>query len=154
MNPLAARRNIGGEHNWHVAMFALVSLFGVSVLLLALQSGVLLDNPLFKRLQSSPIISPQISVPHNVSLDLHLVFHPINPWKRFSVAQPSPANVALSHRFLIGRDARARFEIFAEAALHDTLAEKGTARTVPELKPRNDRLLLTLMLLGLNPGRR
>jgi len=139
--------SIGGEHNWHVAMIALVSLFGVSVLLVALQSGALLNNPLLERLETSPIIRPQISVSHRVSLDLQLWNHPISPWKRFSVGHPLPANVASSQQFSIGIDARGVFEVFGEAALRDMLAEKGT---VSQLKPRNDRLLLALMLLRLH----
>lgn len=119
------------------------------MLLLALQSGVLLNDPLLERLQTSPII-PQISVPHRVSLDLQLWNHPISSWKRFSVGHPLPANVASSQRFSIGMDARVVFEVFGAAALRDMLGEKGT---VPQLKPRNDRLLVILMLLRLHTHR-
>ena len=75
---------------------------------------------------------------------------PISPWERFSVAHPLPANVALSQQFSIGIDARAVFEAFGEAAHREMLAEKGT---VPQLKPRNDRLILMLMLLRLDTRR-
>jgi len=139
-----------GARDWHAAMIALVSLFLAAVLLLALQSGVLLHNPLLERLQTSPTVRPQISVIHRVSLDLHLPNHPISPWKRFSVAHPLPANVASSQRFSIGINARVVFEAFGEAALADLLADE---RTMPQLKPRKDRLLLTLMLLGLDTRR-
>ena len=44
-------------------------------------------------------------------------------------------------------DSRALFEVFGEAALRNMSAEKGP---VPQLKPRNDRLILMLMLLGVN----
>jgi len=135
-----------GPRDWHAAMIALVSLLGAVVLLAALQSGVLSNNLLFSPLQMSPIIS----VPHRVSLDLHLSNPPIGPWERFSVAYPLPANVASSQRFSIAMDYRAVFEVFGEAALRNMLAEKGP---VPQLKPRSDRLILMLMLLGLNTRR-
>lgn len=139
-----------GERDWHAAMIALVSLLGAAALLLTLQSGALLNNPLLGQLRTSPIIGPQISVAHPVSLDLHLWSPPISPWKRFSVAHPLPANVASSQRFSIGMDDRALFKTFGETALRDMLAEKAT---VPELKPRNDRLMLMLMLLRLDTRR-
>jgi hypothetical protein len=131
-------------------MIALGSLFGASMLLLALQSGVLLNNPLLERLGTSPIIHPHINVPHRVSPDLHLWEHPLSQWKQFSVAHPLPANVALSQRFSIGVEARVAFEVFGEAALRDMLADE---RTVRQFKPRHDRLLLMLMLLRLRTHR-
>jgi hypothetical protein len=135
-----------GAWNWRAAMIALVSLLGAAVLLLASQSGVSANNALFERLQTSPIIS----VPHRVSLDLHLRHLPIGPWERFSVARPLPENAVSSQGFSIGMDERAVFEVFGDAALSDMLAEKGT---VPQLKPRNDRLILMLMLLRLDTRR-
>jgi hypothetical protein len=132
-----------GPRDWHAAMIALVSLLGAVVLLVALQSGVLSNNLLFSPLQTWSIIS----VPHRVSLDFHLSNPPIGPWERFSVAHPLPANVASSQRFSIAMDSRALFEVFGEAALRNMSAEKGP---VPQLKPRNDRLILMLMLLGVN----
>lgn len=132
-----------GPRDWHATMIALVSLFGAAVLLLALQASVLLNNPLLERLQTSPI-------QHRVSLDLHLSNPPISPSEQFSVAHPLPASVASSQRFSIGLDARAGFEVSGDAALRNMLAEKGT---VPQLKPRNDRLLLMLMLLRLDTRR-
>ena len=47
-------------------------------------------------------------------------------------------------------DERAVLEVFGDAALRGILAEKGT---VPQLKPRNDRLMLMLMLLRLGTRR-
>src|ERR1039457_4872006 len=121
-----------GPRDWHAEMIALVSLFGAAVLLLALQAGVLLNNPLLEGLQTSPIH-------HRISLDLHLSNPPISPAERFSVAHPQPANVASAQRFSIGMDARAVFEASGDVALRNLLAEKGT---VPRLKPRSDRLML------------
>ncbi|MGD1029457.1 hypothetical protein [Candidatus Binatus soli] len=133
--------------NWHAAMIGLVSLFGAVVLLLALP---LLNNPLLERMRTSPMIRPQISVPHRVPLDLHLWNRPISPWKQFSVAHPLPASDASSQRFSIGIDERVVFEAFGDTALREMLAEKETA---PQLKPRNDRLIMMLMLLGLDKRR-
>ena len=116
------------------------------MLLLASQSGALLNNPSFERLQTSPIIS----VPDRISLDLHLWNPPISPWGRFSVAHQLPENTVLSQEFSIGMDERAVAEVFGDAALRGMLAEKGT---VPQLKPRNDRLMLMLMLLRLGTRR-
>ena len=132
-----------GPRDWHAAMITLASLFGAAVLLLALQSGVLLNSPLLEGLQTSPI-------PHRVSLDLHLSNPPISPSERFSVAHPQPANVASSQRFSIGLEARAVFEASGDAALRSMSAEKGT---VPQVKPRSDRLMLMLMLLRLDTRR-
>ncbi len=114
--------------------------------MLALQSAVLLSNPLLER----PQTSRTISVPHRSSLDLRLSNHPIGPWERFSVAHPLPAHAGLSQQFSIGIDARAMFDAFGETARHDMLAEKAT---VPQVKPRNDRLMLMLMLLQLDTRR-
>ncbi len=135
-----------GPRDLHAGMIALVSLFAAAVLLLALQSGTLLNNPLVERSQTSPTISTT----HSVSLDLHLWNPPISPWERFSVGHPLPANAALSHQFSIGMDARAGFELSGDAAHRDILAEKGT---VPEIKPRSNRLILMLMLLRLDTRR-
>ena len=138
------------ERDLHVAMIALVSLFGAAVLVLALQSGGLLDNPLLEQQEMSPITGSQISAAHRVSLDLHLWSPPISPWKRFSVAHPLPATVASAQRFSIGSDARGAFKVAGDAALGDMLGQK---ETLPQLKPRSDRLLLMLMLFGLDKRR-
>ena len=74
----------------------------------------------------------------------------MSPWEQFSAAHPLPANAALSQQFSIGIDARVVFAAFGEAAHRDLLAEKGT---VPELKPRDDRLILMWMLLHLDTRR-
>ncbi len=135
-----------GPRDWHAAMIVLISLFGAVALLLALQSAVLLSNPLLER----PQTSRTSSVPHRSSLDLRLSNHPIGPWERFSVAHPLPAHAGLSQQFSIGIDARAMFDAFGETARRDMLAEKAT---VPQVKPRNDRLMLMLMLLQLDTRR-
>jgi hypothetical protein len=132
-----------GPQDWHAAMIALISLFGAALLLLALQSGVVLSNPLLERLQTSPIS-------RRISLDLHLWNPPISPSERFSVAHPLSANVASSQRFSIGMHARAVFEVSGDAVLRNMSAEK---ETVPQVKPRSDRLMLMLMLLRLDTRR-
>jgi len=139
-----------GARDWHVAMVALVSLVGASVLLLALQSGFLLNNPLLDNLRMSPVAPPHISVSHRVSLDWHLLSLPVNSTGRFSVAHPLPANVGSSQRFSIGADARVAFEVFGEAARRDMLADE---KTVQQLKPHNDRMLLMLMWFRLHTRR-
>ena len=58
--------------DWHAATIALISLFGAVALLLTLQSGSLLDNPLLGRMTTSPIIGPQTSVSKRISLGLRL----------------------------------------------------------------------------------
>jgi len=139
-----------GARDWRAAMIVLISLFGAAMLLLAIQSGVLLNNPLFERLPRPPIARPHMSVPRHVSLDLHLWDHPTSPWKGLSVAHPLPANVASSQPFSIGVDARVAFEVFGEAALREMLPEEKIVR---QLKPRHNRLLLMLMLLRLHTHR-
>ena len=139
-----------GAREWRAAMIALVSLLGAAVLVLALQPGVWLNNPSFERLWPPPVTRPHISVAHRVSLDLHLLSYPINPWRRFSVAHLLPIGFAPSQLFSIGLDERLAFEIFGDAALRDMLAGE---RKVHQLKPHNDRLLLMLMLLQLDRHR-
>ena len=139
-----------GARDWHVAMVALASLVGATVLLLAIQSGPLLNNPSFDRLLRLPIIHPDIRAAHRVSLDLRLLSNPINPTTPFSVAHPLPADVASSQRFSIGADARVAFEVFGEAARRDMLADE---KTVQQLKPHNDRMLLMLMWFRLHTRR-
>jgi hypothetical protein len=139
-----------GARDWRAAMIASVSLFGAAVLVLALQSGILFDNRLFERLDMSPVTRPHIRVAHGVSLDLHLLSYPTNRWRRFSVAHPLPAGVASSQLLSIGLDDRLAFEIFGDAALRDMLAGE---RTMHQLKPHNDRLMLMLMLLRLDKHR-
>jgi hypothetical protein len=139
-----------GARDWRAATIALVSLFGGAILLLALESGVLLNNSLFDRLRSAPISHDNANFADRVSLDLHLLSNPISPMRRFSVAHPLPANVAASQRFSIGSDERATFEVFGDTALSGMLADE---RTVRQLKPHNDRLMLMLMLLRLHTHR-
>ena len=135
-----------GARDWRAAMIALVSLLGVSALILVLRSGALVNNSFFARLGTSPFAHPHISVPRRVSLDLHSWGHPIEAWRHFSVAHPLPANVTSSQRFSVGGEARMGFEVFGQSALRKMLAK---ARTERQLKPSHDRLMLMLMLLRL-----
>jgi hypothetical protein len=135
--------------DWRAAMIALVSLFAASVLL-TLQSGILLNNSLLDRLRTPPIAHPHIGVAHRASLDLHLWSPVISPSRRFSVAHPLPAYVALSQPFSIGLNSRAAFEVFGQAALRNMPADRGTTS---QLKPSNDRMMLMLMLLRLHSHR-
>jgi hypothetical protein len=139
-----------GARDWRAATIALASLCAASILILAIQSGFLLDNPLPQQQGTSPIARSHISVTHSVSLELHLLNYSINPARQFSVAHPLPAIVASPQRFSIGIDERAAFEAFGDAALRDMVVDK---RAVRALNPHNDRLLLMLMLLRLHPHR-
>jgi hypothetical protein len=76
--------------------------------------------------------------------------NPISPTRRFSVAHPQPANVASSQLFSIGLDSRVAFEVFGETAQSELIYDQKTA---PEIQPRNDRLMLMLMLLRLHERR-
>ncbi|MGA9724379.1 MAG: hypothetical protein WBQ86_18105 [Candidatus Binatus sp.] len=138
-----------GTRDWRAAMIALVSLFAASVLL-TLRSGVLPNNSLLDLLRTPPIARPHISFSHRVSLDLHSGSPVVSPSRRFSVAHPQPANVASSQPYSIGIGARAAFEVFGEAALRNMPADPGTTS---QLKPRNDRMMLMLMLLRLHTHR-
>ena len=135
-----------GARDWRPAMIALVSLLGVSALILVLRSGALVNNAFFERLGASPFAHPHISVPRRVSLDLHSWGHPIEAWRHFSVAHPLPANVTSSQRFSVGGEARIAFDVFGQKAIRNLLAKRRTER---HLKPSNDRLMLMLMLLRL-----
>lgn len=134
-----------GARDWRAAMIAIVSLLGVSALIVALHSGVPVNNPLSERLGASPFTRPQISVPRRVSLDLHL-WEPLEAWRQYSVAHPLPADVTSSQRFSIGGKARLAFEVFGQTALRDLMANRTTDH---QLKPSHDRLMLMLMLLRL-----
>jgi hypothetical protein len=139
-----------GARDWRAATIALLSLFGGAMLLLALESGVLFNNSLFERLRSAPISPDHASFAHHVSLDLHLLSNPVSPMRRFSVAHPLPANVTSSQRFSIGSDERAAFDLYGDTVLNGMLADE---RTVRQIKPHNDRLMLMLMLLRLHTHR-
>jgi len=139
-----------GARDWHAATFALAALVGAAILLLALQSGGLLNNLLFERLQPYSMRHSNVEVFHRVSLDIHSLSNPIEPTRRFSVAHQLPENVASSQPFSIGSDARIAFEVFGDSAQRDVLADE---KTVLQLKPRNDRLMLMLMLLRLHQHR-
>jgi len=138
-----------GARDWRAAMIPLVSLFGVSIIIVALRSGALVNNAWFARLRASPL-TPHISVARRVSLDFHFIDHPVEEWRQFSVAHPLPANVTSSQRFSIGGEARVAFETFGQAALRKLLAKERTER---QLKQSHDRLMLMLMLLRLHSQR-
>ena len=120
------------------------------MLLLALESEVLLNNPLFDRLRAAVVTRRDAAFAHRVSLDLHLLSNPISPTRRFSVAHPLPANVASSQLFSIGSEERVAFEVFGETAQSEIIFDQ---RTAPEIQPRSDRLMLMLMLLRLHEHR-
>lgn len=139
-----------GARDLRAAKIALVSLFVAVALVLTVQSGILLNNPLPEPLRKSSVAAPQISVAHRVSLDLRWGGDPVDQWGRFSVAHPLPATVALSQPFSIGVDQRVAFEVFGDAALRDLLADERSER---QLRPHNDRMLLMLMWLRLHTRR-
>jgi hypothetical protein len=136
-----------GARGWRATMLALAPLIGT---LLAVESGVLHNNPLLKRLVPRSITSSRDGVTDHVSLDLHLLSPSNDPTRRFSVAHPLPANVTSSQLFSIALDSRTAFEIYAETAHSELIADE---RTVPEIQPRNDRLMLMLMLLRMHERR-
>jgi hypothetical protein len=136
-----------GAWGWRATMLALAALVGM---LLALESGLLHNNPLFKRLVPRSIIRSRDGIPDRVSLDLHLLSPSDDPARRFSVAHPLPANVTSSQLFSIALDSRTAFEIYGETAHSELIADE---RTVPEIQPRNDRLMLMLMLLRIHERR-
>jgi hypothetical protein len=138
-----------GARDWHAATIALASLLGGAILVLAVQSGGLLNNLLFERLQPSSMRHSSLDVFHRVSLDVHSLGDEIDPTRRFSVAHQLPENVASSQPFSIGIVARDAFEVFGDSAQRDILADE---KTVDQLQP-NDRLMLMLMLLRLHPHR-
>jgi hypothetical protein len=139
-----------GARDWHAATIALAALVGAAILVLASQSGGLLNNLLFERLRPSSMRHPSVDVSHRVSLDFHSSGDQIDPMRRFSVAHQLPENVASSQPFSVGIDARVAFEVFGESAQRNVLADENTVR---QLQPRNDRLMLMLMLLRLHPHR-
>lgn len=139
-----------GARDWHTATIALAALLGVSILLLVLESSGLLNNLLFERFGPLSIKQPRVDVFNRVSLDIHSSGDAIAPTRRFSVAHQLPENVASSQPFSIGSDARVAFEVFGDSAQRDMLADENTLRQV---QPRNDRLMLMLMLLRLHQHR-
>ena len=128
-------------------MLALAALVGM---LLALESGMFHNNPFLKRLVPRSIIRSRDGVPDRVSLDLPLLSRSDNPAGRFSVAHPPPVDVTSPQLFSIALDSRVAFEIYGETAQSELIADE---RTVPELQPQNDRLMLMLMLLRLHEHR-
>jgi hypothetical protein len=136
-----------GAWGWSATMIALAALIGI---LLALESGLLHNNPLLKRLVPRSVIRSRDGVPDRVSLDLHLLSPSESQERRFSVAHPLPANVTSPQLFSIALDSRTAFEIYGETAHSELIADE---RGVPEIQPRNDRLMLMLMLLRMHERR-
>ena len=139
-----------GARDWHAATIALAALLGVSILLLVLESGGLLNNLLFARFRPRSIRNSSVDTFNRVSLDIHSLGDHIDPMRQFSVAHELPENVASSQPFSIGIDARVAFEAFGDSAQRNVLADEDT---VSQLQPRNERLILMLMLMRLHPHR-
>ena len=120
------------------------------MVLLGLQTSGLLNNPLIERLTPWSITRLDAGLIDRVSLDPRLLSDAIDPARRFSVAHPPPANVTSSQLFSIALDSRTAFEIYGETAHSELIADE---RGVPEIQPRNDRLMLMLMLLRMHERR-
>jgi hypothetical protein len=140
----------GGARDWRAVTIALALLLAAAVLLLATESGALLNNPLLEHLRISSAGHHQVAGLNRVSLNIHPLNNPVDPTIRFSVAHPLPANVASSQPFSIGMESRLAFEVFGETAQSELVADE---RTLPELQQRNDRVMLMLMLLRLHQHR-
>src|SRR5260370_7884836 len=132
-----------GARGWPATMLALAALIRI---LLALESGLLHNNLLLKRLVPRSIIHSGDGVPDHVSLDLHLLSRLESQERRFSVAHPLPANVTSSQLFSIALDSRTAFEIYGETAHSELIADD---RPAPAIHPRNDHLILMFTLLRL-----
>jgi hypothetical protein len=145
---------ISARGEWRTAIGA-GSFLGALLLILAVQSGVLFNDPLLDRWEASRNLDyhvhSQISSTHRVSLNVHSLVPATRVWSGLSVAHALPANVALSQRFSVGAEARAVFEVFGASALRKMLASEKTDR---QLRPTHDRLMLMLMLLRLPSDRR
>ncbi len=128
-------------------MLALAALLGM---LLALESGMFHNNPLFKRLGPKSIIRSRDGVSDRASLDLHLLSPTNSLARRFSVAHPLPVDVTSPQLFSIGMDSRVAFEIYGETAQSELISDEST---VPEVQPQSDRLMLMLMLLRIHEHR-
>jgi hypothetical protein len=139
-----------GARDGRAAIVALASLIVASMLLIGLQTTGLLDNPLLERVTPWSTTRLNASLIDRVSLDPRLFSDANNPAGRFSVAHPQPADVTSSQLFSIGTDARGAFEVFGETAHSELIADD---RTAPQSEPREDRLLMMLMLLQLHPHR-
>ena len=136
-----------GAWGWRAMTIALAALIGM---LLALESGLLHNNPLLKRLVPKSIIRSRDGVSDRASLDLHLFSPSNNPAGRFSVAHPLPVDVTSPQLFSIGLDSRTAFEIYGETAQSELISDESAA---PEIQPQSDRLMLMLMLLRLHEHR-
>jgi len=136
--------------DWRAIMMALAALVAASMVLIGLQTVGLLNNPLLERGTPWSITQLHDGARQLVSLDPRPSADANNPARRFSVAHPQPANVTSSQLSSIGTDARGAFEVFGETAHSEMLADD---RTLPQFEPREDRLLMMLMLLQLHPHR-
>jgi hypothetical protein len=136
--------------DWRATMIALAALVAASMVLVGLQTIGLLNNPLLERAAPWSITHLHDASLHRISLDPRPLSDANNPARRFSVAHPQPANVTLAQLLSIGTDARGAFEMFGDSAHSAMLADD---RTVPQFEPREDRLLMMLMLLQLHPHR-
>ncbi len=139
-----------GARDGRAAIVALASLIAASMVLIGLQTSGLLDNPLLEPLTPWSITRLNAGLIGRVSLDPRLFSDADSPARRFSVAHPQPADVTSSQLLSIGTDARGSFEVFGETAQSELLADD---RTAPQFEPREDRLLMMLMLLQLHPHR-
>src|SRR5260370_40862328 len=97
-----------GAREWRTAMIALVSLLGAVILVLALQSDLLLNNPLIERLRTPLIGHPHSGVSRRVSLDLHLLDPSIGGAETHLITHLPTSKCGWSPPFLLGaRPARA-----------------------------------------------
>jgi hypothetical protein len=140
-----------GTRDWRPPLIAWASLLGAALLLLALHSGILLNNPLGEHLRTSSVARPDISDAHHVTLDVRPWRESTGQWGQFSVAHALPQNVALPQPFSVGHDQQIAFEVFGDRALRDLLADEQIER---HFNLDNNRMLLMLMLYRLNSHRR
>src|SRR5260370_17163638 len=96
-----------GAREWRTAMIALVSLLGAVILVLALQSDLLLNNPLIERLRTPLIGHPHSGVSRRVSLDLHLLDPSIGGSQQYFQDQPLHPDDVRAHHFSFGTCPRA-----------------------------------------------
>src|SRR5258708_16244582 len=113
-----------GAREWRTAMIALVSLLGAVILVLALQSDLLLNNPLIERLRTPLIGHPHSGVSRRVSLDLHLLDPSIGGAQQYLVAHPLPTKVAWSQRFSVRPGPPGAFADFRDSTTLPLLANR------------------------------
>jgi len=138
-----------GARNWSAAKIAWISLVVAALLLGAWKASGSLDIPLIEAMRMSSLDGGRISAAHRVSLDVQALSHPVDQWRRFSVAHPLPAEVTAPQRYSIGADARQAFSSFGDAALRDLTSKRRVRRT----EVRSEGIMLMLMLARLHPRR-